>query len=93
MHKLPNDELGEAVKRAREAARREPYECSAFLGLSDKSYISKVERGERTLDALKLVRLAHFLGVPAGVFLRYDEAALADEDPDAYAAARLFVEQ
>ncbi len=60
--------LGLRVKVARTALRMTQDDLGVAAGL-DRTYVSRVERGEHNVTVLTLIRIADVLGVPAGQLL------------------------
>lgn len=60
--------LGDNIRRLRKQ-KGWSQEALAFEAGLDRTYVSSVERGERNIALLNLHRLAHALGVEAGVLV------------------------
>lgn len=60
--------LGNAIRAARKARGWSQEELAFQAGL-DRTYIGSVERGERNIAALNLVKIAAVLGVGVGELL------------------------
>ena len=60
--------LGMRIKVARTAAKMTQDDLAVAAGI-DRTYVSRVERGEHNVTVLTLIRLADVLGVPAGELL------------------------
>lgn len=73
--------LTEALIEARQVRSLTQDELADLLG-RHQSYVSKVERGERRIDLVEFVELAHALGIaPTALF-----AAVLERRPEAFAA-------
>ncbi|MDQ3930582.1 MAG: helix-turn-helix domain-containing protein [Chloroflexota bacterium] len=57
-------QIGEALRRARERARRSVRECSAYIGTAPRRY-TKIEQGTVHITAVELEALVQYLDVPA----------------------------
>lgn len=61
-------EFGQRVREARQQAGLSQEELAEVSGLH-RTYVSSLERGQRNVSVLNVVRLARSLGVPAGALL------------------------
>lgn len=64
--------LGNAIRAARKARGWSQEELAFQAGL-DRTYIGSIERGERNIAALNLVKIAAVLGVGVGELLEGGE--------------------
>lgn len=69
MRKSPLEEFGWRVRRRREALGLSQEELAAKAGIH-RNYEGSVERGERNLALINILRLAKALGMDAGTLLR-----------------------
>ncbi|HEU4521577.1 MAG TPA: helix-turn-helix transcriptional regulator [Thermoanaerobaculia bacterium] len=67
--------LGEVLVRAREARGLKQSEVAGRLGLP-ASYLSKVEKGNRRLDAIELIRIAEAMEADPAEIIREVQRAL-----------------
>jgi transcriptional regulator with XRE-family HTH domain len=90
-------DVGARVREARVAVGKTQAELAAAIGL-DRSMLSKVEAGDRRLDALELFRLADETGLPIQHFLFRPPAGVVShrsaplsEDTDSDAARQAYL--
>jgi transcriptional regulator with XRE-family HTH domain len=57
--------LGQQIRRLRHATKKSQEELAADAGL-DRAYYGGVERGERNVAAINLIKIATALGVEVG---------------------------
>lgn len=63
--------FGAHIKKIRTAKGYSQEQLAAFAGL-DRTYISGIERGQRNISLMNLVKLAKALEVPAKQLLDFD---------------------
>lgn len=87
------EELGLRVREARLGVGRSQGDVARALGV-DRTSITRVERGERGLSTLELVRLSEFLDLPISFFLERPSEVVTSlrgavsDDPDQSERAR-----
>ena len=69
--------LGQVLVRAREARGLKQSEVAEALGLPP-SYLSKVEKGNRRLDVVELIRIAEAMGADPAAIIRDLQQALTN---------------
>lgn len=81
--------LYENIKKYRKERGLSQEQLAELMGYSEKSMISKIEKGQVELGIKKIMKFAEIFGVPADVLMGFDiSEAYNEASPDTQAAVR-----
>jgi len=81
--------LYENIKKYRNERGLSQEQLAELMGYSEKSMISKIEKGQVELGIKKIMKFAEIFGVPADVLMGFDiSEAYNEASPDTQAAVR-----